>query len=165
MGTGIDFTQRYAADPATVRAMLTDPDYARMRGERTGSTSVTVEAHADDDGSARLQIHRVMPANVPSFAKAFVGETLTVTEQQHWGAPAPDGTGTATTSASFSAPITFTGGMAVEADGDGTLVRNTGTFTASVPFVAGKVEQVAREIFEKYLSKEQRLAEEWLAGR
>lgn len=163
MPTSIEFTQEYAADAQAVRAMLTSPDYATMRGQRTGATSITVELQSQADGSTRLDIVRVLPAEVPSFAKSFVGETLTVTECQTWHTPKADGTGSATITAAFSAPITFAGQMAIESDGSTTRVRSTGEFKANVPFVGGKVEQVAKEIFEKYLRKEQSLGQEWLA--
>ena len=157
MATSIEFTQTYDAAAAEVRAMLTDPAYARERGERTGATSVTVDVTHEADGRTRVEIVRVLPADVPSFAKSFVGDTLTITEEQSWHAPAADGSGTATITATFSAPLTIT------SVGATTTVETIGDVKANVPFVGGKVEQVAKDTMLKYLRKEQEIGADWLS--
>ena len=163
MATSIEFTQTYDAAAAEVRAMLTDPAYARERGERTGATSVTVDVTHEADGRTRVEIVRVLPADVPSFAKSFVGDTLTITEEQSWHAPAADGSGTATITATFSAPLTFAGRMTITSVGATTTVETIGDVKANVPFVGGKVEQVAKDTMLKYLRKEQEIGADWLS--
>lgn len=163
MATKIDFTQQFAADPASVRAMLTDDAYARLRAERTGAISVDVSIEDQSDGGVTVTIARALPADVPSFAKSFVGETLKVDETYAWPASS-DGTGSASFSAAFSAPITFRGHVTIEADGDGTVVRTHGEIKASVPLVGGKVEGFAKESMERYLRAEQKVGTEWLTS-
>lgn len=164
MATKIDVTQEYEATPQQVRAMLCDEAYCRTRAERTGATSVDVTISGDPSSAAHLEIVRVLPADVPSFAKSFVGDTLTITEVQDWSAPAADGTGDATITAAFSAPMAFTGTMSIEVSGAGTQVRTQGEIKASVPLVGGKVEGIAKDTMERYLHKEQKIATEWLAA-
>jgi hypothetical protein len=62
----------------------------------------------------------------------------------------------------FSAPISFSGTMSLAPAGEGTQITVTGTFKASIPFIGGKVEQLAKETTEKYLAKENKLGEQWL---
>ena len=163
MATRIDLTQAYPVDPATVRRMLTDLDYVQLRAERTGAISVKVELEHEAGGAVRLDVERVLPADVPSFAKSFIGDALTITERQTWHATAADGSTEATVTATFSAPLSFAGRMTVAADGTGTVVRTTGELKANVPLVGGKVEAIAKDTMEQYLRAEQRIAQEWLA--
>jgi hypothetical protein len=105
---------------------------------------------------------RVLPANVPSFAVKMIGETLTVTETQNWPALSASGTASVPVKVEFSAPISFSGTMSLAPAGEGTQITVTGTFKASIPFIGGKVEQLAKETTEKYLAKENKLGEQWL---
>jgi hypothetical protein len=163
MGTDFTVTQTYSASPERVHAMLTDEKFVTFRAENTGAISSTSSVTAAGDGACTVLSTRVLPANVPSFAVKMIGETLTVTETQTWPALSPSGTATGAVKVEFSAPISFAGTMALAPAGDGTQVTVTGTFKASIPFVGGKVEQLAKETTEKYLGKENRLGETWLS--
>lgn len=164
MATNIDFTQQFASTPAAVLAMLTDEEYATLRAERTGALSVTVDIEELDDGGVAMAIRRELPADVPSFAKSFVGDTLKVEETYAWPPAAVDGTCSAAFTAVFSAPIAFRGNVTIEAEGDGTVVRTHGEIKASVPLVGGKVEGFAKESMERYLRAEQKVGAEWLTS-
>ena len=76
MATKLELTQTFPADAATVRALQLDPDYIAFRGERTGATSVTADVVSNPDGSARVTVVRVLPAEVPSYAKSMIGDTI-----------------------------------------------------------------------------------------
>ena len=163
MATRIDFTQAYDASPADVTAMLLDGDYARLRAERTGALTVTVQTTESTDTSATMLVDRSLPADVPSFARSFVGDTLTVKERYEWRL-ADDGTAEAHFTASFSAPMAFAGSVTVQRDGDGSIVRTAGEIKASVPLIGGKVEGFAKDSMERYLKAEQRIGVEWLTS-
>jgi hypothetical protein len=92
----------------------------------------------------------------------MIGETLTVTETQNWPALSASGTASVPVKVEFSAPISFNGTMSLAPVGEGTQITVTGTFKASIPFIGGKVEQLAKETTEKYLAKENKLGEQWL---
>ena len=164
MATTMDFSQTYDFPAAAVREMISDPDFIAERATRTGSTSVDIEVSDEPNGGTTVVVERVMPANVPSYAKSFVGETLTITERQEWAVPAADGTGTAVATAAFSAPLTFSGSMSITADAGTTTVRTFGEYKASVPFVGGKVEEMAKDQTIRYLTKEQEIGRRWLQG-
>lgn len=164
MGMGTDFTvmQTYTASPERVHAMLTDEKFVTFRAENTGALSSTSSVTAGADGACTVLSARVLPANVPSFAVKMIGETLTVTETQNWPALSASGTASVPVKVEFSAPISFSGTMSLAPAGDGTQITVTGTFKASIPFIGGKVEQLAKETTEKYLAKENKLGEQWL---
>ena len=165
MATTLDFSQTYDAQPSAVRAMITDADFITLRATKTGSTTVDSEVIDEPGGGTTVVVTRTMPANVPSYAKSFVGETLTITERQEWTVPATDGTGTAVATAALSAPLAFTGSMSITTDGSVTTVRTFGEYKASVPFVGGKVEEMAKEQTVRYLTKEQEIGRDWLNGK
>ena len=162
VATKFHFEQAYGADPAAVWAMLSDPAFITAKCERTGSMETTGEVTPTDDGGTILTCTRVLPANLPSVAKPFVGDTLTVTEVQAWGPAAADGSRTATTNVDFGAPMSFSADMALTAAADGSSVTTDGEFKASVPFVGGKIEKVASDETTRYLEKEQQVGQEWL---
>ena len=87
-----------------------------------------------------------------------------MTETQIWTPPAPDGSRTATITVDFSAPMTFSGTLHLSpGDQATTTITTRGKFTASVPFIGGKIEKVAAEQTQRYLVAEERVGNEWLA--
>lgn len=165
MATSFSFDQSFAGDPATVLAMLLDPEYVRHKAEQTGGSDVIVEVVAVDGGGSILVCTRTLPAEVPSYARSFVGDSITITERQEWGPVAADGGALAVASVDFHAPVAYEGRIELAASGIGTVARNTGSFRASVPFVGGKVERLVAEQTQRYLDKEAQVAAAWLAGR
>ena len=163
VATTLTYEQEFPADPTTVMAMLRDPAYVQEKGERTGSHDITVDVAEMADGGVVITCTRSMPANVPSYAAPFVGDTITITETQTWSAPAADGSTSAAVTVEFNSPLAYSGTITLSPGGAGALALNEGSFKASVPFVGGKVERVAAEMTEKYLAKETKVGAEWLA--
>lgn len=141
---------------------MTDPDYIRGRAEHTGATDVSVTVHARADGCTVVTVDRTLPAQVPSFAAALVGDSLTISEEQTWQPIATDQC-TASLRARFSGPLAFTGTVQVVGAGNLTTVTTTGELKASVPFIAGRIEGLAKEQIERYLAAEEQVAADWLA--
>lgn len=158
-----DFTYRqsFDVDPFTVFTMLRDRDYVQAKCEATGSLQTTVQIREELDGSTTIVSTRVLPAEVPSVARKFVGETITATETQEWSPAATDGSRTASVRVDFSGPLAFSGTLHLTPSGEGSQVITEGAFTASVPFVGGTIESVAAEQTARYLSAEEKLAREW----
>jgi hypothetical protein len=159
----IDQTQHYAAPSANVQTMLLDPDFVVAKCLASGSLEATAEL-LTEDGSTTLISRRILPAKLPSFAKRFVGETLTLIETQQWHEPRGESR-TASFMVDFgNNPISFHGSVALGPEGEGTAVRTTGEIKCTVPFVGGKIESVAAEWIGKYLAKEQTVGTQWLTG-
>jgi len=163
MATSLDCTQQFPGSPAEVLAMIRDPAYVAAKAERTGAFDIEVAVEERPDGGVTISCTRSMPAEVPSYATAFVGEHLTITEVQQWSALSADGTASAEVSVDFHAPLDYVGTITLSASAGGTALVNRGRFKASVPFVGGKVERVAAEMTEKYLAKEAEVGTAWLA--
>ena len=163
MPTELSYDQTFTADPATVLAMLQDAAYVQEKGERTGSRDITVDVSAAPGGGTVMTCTRSMPAEVPSYAAPFVGDTITITEVHTWGPPAADGSAFADVTVEFNSPISYRGTIALSGGPAGTVVSNSGSFKANVPFVGGKVERVAADQTERYLTKEVTVGNEWLA--
>jgi hypothetical protein len=162
VATNLAYEQEFAADPATVMTMLRDPAYVQEKGERTGSHDISVDVADSADGGVIISCTRSMPADVPSYAAPFVGDTITITEVQTWGPPAADGSASAAVSVTFNSPISYSGTISLSPAESGTLARNEGSFKASVPFIGGKVERVAADQTERYLAKEVTVGNDWL---
>jgi hypothetical protein len=163
MATSLDFEQTYPADPATVVAMLKNPDLTKEKMERTGSMATTVDVKDSSDGGFVITTTRVLPSKVPAAAAAFVGETLNVTEVQTWSAAAADGSRSGTVAVDFGAPITFKGTMQLSPTPEGTVVSSHGDIKAGIPFVGGMIEAGAADQTRKYLKAEETIGREFLA--
>jgi hypothetical protein len=163
VATRMSFEQTFAADPATVMALLSDAGYVQDKGERTGSFDVSVDITPTDDGGVVITSTRSMPAEVPSYAAPFVGDTITITEVQTWTPLDGGGTATAAVTVEFNSPLAYRGTIALSPSEAGTVALNEGEFKASVPFVGGKVERVASDMTQKYLAKEAKVAADHLS--
>lgn len=164
MATKISGELRLAADPAAVYAMITNPDYVKEKNERTGGEDVKV--NVDDQGAdgASIEVSRVLPAEIPSFAQKFVGEKIQTVQNDKWAPANADGTYDGTTAVDFGkAPMSLKGTFHIEADGDGSVLYVKAEAKASVPLVGGKLENVLAEQFQRAVRKEQEIATEWLA--
>ena len=162
MATKMNYTQMYEADVASVRAMIVNSDYIQARAMATGALTVESTATTEPNGQTTVVITRTLPSEMPAFAAAIVGETLTITETQVWQ-PEFLGQCFATFSVTFSAPLTFTGSASITADDQNTTVTTEGELNASIPLMGGKVENLAKEQTERYLRKEQEFAVAWLS--
>jgi len=138
MGTHLRVAQVYAADPIQVLEMLTNKPYINARATLTGALSVESSSSVQADGTINLEITRSLPSQMPSFAVAIAGETLTVTEYQSWQ-PATQNSCRGTFRVDFSAPLTFLGVATMTYDGVHTTVFTEGDFKASIPFSAEKL--------------------------
>jgi hypothetical protein len=161
MTTNMKFTQTYAADTSAVRSMLLDPEYIKARALATGALTVQHTLTVEPNGEVTLIITRTLPSEMPTFAAAIVGETLTITETQVWE-PEFLHQCFGKFSVTFSAPLTFNGSASITSDADNTVVTTEGDFKASIPFMGGKVENLAKEQTERYLRKEREFAQIWL---
>jgi uncharacterized protein YndB with AHSA1/START domain len=147
------------ADPATAFALLTDPDYVRQVAEATGGIDVEVTVTPSEDGGATVVSRRTLPADVPSYAKALVGDTVTLTETRTIGGAASDGSRDGTIAIDFgSAPGSVTGTLQLAGAGARTGVDVALSIKANVPLIGGKVEKMVAEQIQAALVREQAVA-------
>ena len=164
MATSLSARMPIPADPGAAYALLTDPAYVQAVGEATGGQEVVVTVTPTDDGGAVVASHRVLPAELPSYAKAVVGDSLKLTETRTFGPAAPDGTRSGTAAVSFDgAPVSIKGPLQLVATGSGSELVLDASVSASIPFVGGKIEKVAAEQIERFMRKEAEIAAERLS--
>ena len=161
MATHLSAHLALPADPAGAFALLTDPAYVEEVAVATGGYDVTVSVTAGDGGGATVVSARTLPANLPSYAKAFVGETISLTETRVYGPAAGDGSRDGTFDVVFgSTPIAISGSLRLAPEGDAAGLAIEVEITASVPFIGGKVEGVASGWIGKFVAKEEKIAAE-----
>ena len=82
----------YAAAPAAVFAMLTDPAFQEAKCIEAGSERHESAVTSVGDG-ARVVTQRELPADdLPDFARSIVGDRLAVTVTYEWGGAAATST-------------------------------------------------------------------------
>jgi len=146
------------ADPEHAFGLLSDPAYVEEVATGTGGHDVEVSVETTDEGGARIVSARSLPAEVPSYAKPLVGDSVRLTETRTFGPAAEDGSRDGTLEVSFgSAPVGITGTMRLQAGGLGTEVLVELSVKASVPFVGGKVEKFSADQIERALAKEEQI--------
>lgn len=157
-------TFTWAAEPERVLIIVTDADFQRELAERTGSLEVQVQVTQSPEGRT-IHTSRVLPAQVPSFARPLVGETVRVDEEQRWGA-LEQHCATAELRIEFSGPLAGKGSIDLRPGPQpGTTTgRYALNFRANVPLVGGKVEALIAEQIEQYLELQAAFIAERLLG-
>ena len=149
--------------------MMIDPAYIRQRAERTGSLRVSVDVRSQTDeatgtDNTAIEITRVLPtSDAPAFASALLGDSITVTESQHWG-PSSGAGCRATMEAAFGTLVRLQASITLTDTEGGCLAVTSSTCRASVPLIGGKVEALVEQQVRDYLGYEVSLAADWLAA-
>ena len=155
--------ESFPADVEQVFAMMCDPDYLDFLIANSGGIDPGVSVDTGDDGTIVVTLDRSLPAQVPSFARAMVGDHITVRESRTWQPPAEDGSRSGSLSVRFDgAPMEITGDLALENEDDGSRLSVSGRVKASIPLVGGKLEEFARDQLLRFVAREEELGGQWL---
>ena len=155
MSTKLHKLLTYDAPAEAVTAMLDD----RAFREEVLARQKVVRGSVDIDGDV-VTIEQVRSAaDIPSFARKFVGDEIVIVQTETWTSP---------TSADIGLAIP---GKPGEAVGTMTLTESGGTTTESVdlaltvriPLVGGKIEAMIADMVKHALEVEHRVGVEWLA--
>lgn len=156
----------FAGSVEQVFASHIDSDVREQACRESGALSFQVRVRPAADGSARVEVERVMPATVPDYVRKFVGDTITVRQQEDWSAP--DGRGARRAEIRLSIvgqPATMTGTAQLTPDGDGSVEQITGDVKVAIPLLGRKVEPEIVKVIEAALRIEHRVAEEWVRAQ
>lgn len=157
--TSLSARVEFPADPVRTYLLVTDKGYVRAVAEATAGQDVEVSVEPTPDGGAVVTSRRTLPAELPSYARALVGDRLRLVESRAYGPAAADGSRTGTVEVRFEgAPVRIDGTLALRAEGEGSVIDMTAAVAASVPFVGGKVERFAAEQVRAFLRKETEVA-------
>lgn len=146
---------RYDAPVSDVLAMLWDPAFREKAARAQG---VTTFEFSGSEGSVRIDQEQPN-TDIPSFAKAFAGETTRSIITEQWEGE----------KASFAVetpgkPAGIKGTRTLVTDGDGTLDTFELEAKARIPLIAGKIEKVIVGKFMDGVAAENAVGHAWLAG-
>jgi hypothetical protein len=154
-------TMHFDVAPDVVFAAQSDPHYVVWKHEHMAAFDVSAEV-AEDGTGVTISSSRKLPAEIPSAAKRFVGDSITIDEVHSWAHPDVDGHRRGTVRASFGgAPMSVDGTLVLRPEGTGSVLEVVIHSKANVPLVGGKLEQVVGDQFMRALRKEQEIAPRW----
>lgn len=158
-------TEWFGVPPAEAFALMCDRDFLTYLLENSGGIDAQALVTPGTADGCDIQLDRALPADVPSFAKAVVGDQLMVRETRSWGAPTSDGSRTGHLTVTFDgAPVSISGDLSLSPEGEGCWLTVSGEVKAAIPLIGGKVEEFARDQLVRFVAREEELAERWLSG-
>ena len=153
INTQLDF----AADPATVFAMMTNQQY--QEEVCLASESVSYDATVSGDSTSTS---RTLAA--PESVARFTGSTLTIKEDTAWGSAAGDGSRTADlTMTVVGQPVTLKGQLKLAPGGRGTVIDLDGELKVAIPLLGKKLEQSSAPAVMAGFRTQQTAGDNWLA--
>ena len=138
------FTVTHAYDHSAdeVLAALTDFDQMKAKYEALGQSAVTlVSRRGQPDGAVVVTTQRVVPLQVPSFAKRVLSPKQSVTQTDTWSATDAQGgrRGTFTVEAKGT-PVKISGTMRLQPTDDHACTDTMDvSIDCSVPLIGGKL--------------------------
>lgn len=154
MATSLRKDLAYDADPAAVAAMLADPAFREEVLERQHVLRGSATVQGDTVVVEQVQ----SAADLPSFARKFVGDEIVIVQTERW-----TGTDADLHLAIPGKPGDITGTVRLTPAGAGTVEVVDLTVKVSIPLVGGKIEKLVAEMIGKALAKEHEVGREWLA--
>ena len=152
---------RYAAPPAEVYAMLSDPSFraevcTALRVVRQEVSVTPTERGVD----VRLDMAQSTDG-IPSFARRIVGDETRVIQEESWDAAQ----GAADLDVQIPGkPGGIRGRITLSSDGgSGTVESFDGVATIRVPLVGGKLEGLIEQLFTAGMDAEHAVGTRWLA--
>lgn len=134
-------THAYDRPAEEVVAALTDFAAMKAKYEALGHRSVSlVERSETPDGAITTVTKRIVPLDVPGFAKKVLSPTNDVTQTDRWSAPDAKGArkGTFTVEAK-GVPVKIGGTLDLTPKGKGSTNTITVTVDCRIPFIGGKI--------------------------
>jgi Protein of unknown function (DUF2505) len=153
ISTDLDF----AADPATVYAMMLDRGYQEQVCEASESRRSAIEITPPRTWTSRA-------LEAPDSAARFTGPELTILEETTWGPAAADGSREADLVLTVERqPVALRGRLRMTPGGRGTSIRLTGELKVNVPLLGKKLEQAAAPAVLAGFRTQQSAGDRWLA--
>ena len=138
-----DEIYRYDKDADTVMQMFADRAYFEKKYEQT-TLSYEVLEHQRDDDKFMIRCKLTMPSSapIPGFAKKFLGETMTVVQQDNWDLKSRTGQLNIEIQ---GAPVDVSAKMELKQGDSGGENHVHWTISCKIPLVGGKLEKLIAE--------------------
>ena len=155
MSTKLTKTLTYDAPAEAVAAMLDDPAFR----EEVLARQKVLRGSVDIDGDV-VRIEQVRSgADVPSFARSFVGDEIVIVQTETWTSPTAADIGLAVT----GKPGEAVGTMTLTESGTTTTETFDLDVSVRIPLVGAKIETMIANLVGAALDKEHEVGVEWLA--
>lgn len=163
MSKKISRVDKYNASADDIWAMLNSREYVDGKYQALGDISTDVVTF-DTGDSVALSVERIVPADLPDFAKKIMGDTNKIVQTENWTASGDSYV--CDLHIEFPGkPLKVTGKLEVKPTGDATSDWHVNMeIKASIPLVGGKLEGVVEKETLASLDKEYAFNQEWLAG-
>jgi hypothetical protein len=161
----MDFTETlsYDASPDEVFAMLCDKDFREEVCKQSHAIRYAVNIVPEAD-SAKVLISRVMPADVPDFAKALVGPEIEILQTESWQPPSSSGVRVADLRMEIPGkPGQLVGTVTLRPEGAGTTEIIAGELKVKIPFLGGKLEAEIAKGLREGIRLEGKVGAGWLS--
>ena len=145
--------------------MASSKAYQDRKCADVGALSWDVSVEAVGDTTVVRTKRKLPTVGFPSLLRKFVPSGVTSTETVTWGPAAADGSRTGELNVDFhGAPARMKGTIRiVPTSGDVTEIRIQADFTAPIPVVGRKVEQLAAPIVISVIDAEEKTSQAWAA--
>lgn len=164
----MEFTavHNYGHPSDEVFATLVDTDLVRAKYEALGHEDVEMLEHTEEGGAVTMRSRRVVPLDVPGFAKKFLKPKNSVVQTDAWSAPDAAGvrTGTFTVDAK-GVPVTVQGTLRLEPTANGCRNTITTKVDCKVPLVGGKIADFVGGDTRKAVAHEETWTKAHLAAK
>jgi hypothetical protein len=156
----VKFTVEHTFDHPVdaVFGVLTDFEAVKAKYEAIGQHDIElVQRDQADDGAVTLVTRRVVPLDVPGFAKKVLSPSQTVVQTDSWGAPEADGGRSGTfTAESKGTPAQVSGRLRLSPDGPDAC-RNLSDIEieVKVPLIGGKIADFVSKDARRAIDHEQ----------
>ena len=153
-----------SATAQNVTDVFTNEAFIKHVSETVGGELLSFTISGPTTAAFTTQTVRTLPTTrMPDIVKKFVGDSLTVTQNESWSAPAADGSRTNTITLSVAkAPVDVSAVQKLVAGGESTVVDLTGEVKSGVPFLGAKIASAAEPVIGRALNLQATLAQEWL---
>ncbi len=130
---------------------------------RSGAKSWQVTVTPAGDGGATVRVERTMSPKLPDSIARFIGDSVTIRQEEHWSGPAADGSRTATVKLDIKGqPASMSGRAVLSPDGTGSKEVVTGEVKVAVPIIGRRFEPDIANVIEAALRIEQQVGDEWV---
>lgn len=154
----------YAATPEEVFAVVSDPAFVQDKVERVSVKQHLAEVRQVGDTTVISTTRTLPTSDLPDVAKKFVGEVLTLVEEQTWSPSAADGSREARIQLRVDgAPVSLKGTIRLSPKGSGSTQDVVAELTAKVPLMGSVIEKAAAPGIKAGIDAEVDLVKEWLA--
>lgn len=153
-----------SATAQNVTDVFTNADFIKHVSETVGGELKSFTISGPTTAAFTTQTVRTLPTTrMPEIVQKFVGDSLTVTQNESWSAPAADGSRTNSIKLTVAkAPVDVSAEQKLTADGVSTVVSLTGEVSSGVPFLGAKIASAAEPVIGRALNLQATLAQEWL---